>query len=346
MRDAEYRGNIAACLAEYGSGLSFRVAGHIKSGNGGLEINVGTRQIVLIGNSENQQNFISRNERYLEEWGQLQPVVEQVFLNRTIHPPSKEEWEKVAHLPDDDPAVLSLDDRYKADVIVYTLGRIAVDDFSEMVVLAGNGWGIGALKILRGMYERIVTSAYIAKNPEASRAFGDSFWTHRLKLWNRLRAADPSVEHRTSQEIVEMVKTEGKRAQDRKSITVCKHCGQIKAIDAWTPLDLASMAKIAGKNLEDLYSYCYLEPTSHMHATGAGVTARMTHTDEAWLYKIDSTEEAQMALHLGHNLMLQNLGVQDEYFKLGLMETIKPRLEAFIEIWHKEATSVESDGKD
>ena len=76
-----------------------------------------------------------------------------------------------------------------------------------------------------------------------------------------------------------------------------------------------------------------------MHATGAGVTARMTHTDDAWLHKLDNTEEAQMALHLGHNLILQNLGVQDEYFKLGLLETIKPRLEAFIKIWNKGDTS-------
>jgi hypothetical protein len=297
--------------------------------------NVSKRQIIGIGNSEAQQKFMSKNKKYLEEWAQLQPVIESVFLNRTIHPASNEEWAKVSHLPDDDPAVLALDDKYKADVIVYTLGRIAVDDFSELVILAGNGWGVGALKILRGMYERIVTSAYIAKKPEASRAFGDSFWTHRLKLWNRLRQVDPEIEKRASPEVVETVKTEGKRAQDRKNVTVCKHCGQIKSVDAWTPLDLASMAKIAVKNFEDLYTYCYLDPTSHMHATGAGVTARMIHTENAWLYKLDTTEEAQMALHLGHNLVLQNLGVQDEYFGLGLMDTIRPRLEAFGKLWDK-----------
>jgi Family of unknown function (DUF5677) len=301
-----------------------------------LEMKVGTRQIVGIGNSEAQQNFMSRNKNYLEEWGQLQPLIGQVFLNRTIHPPSKEEWDRVAHLPEDDPAVLALDDKYKADVIVYTLGRIAVDDFSELITLAGNGWGVGALKILRGMYERIVTSAYIAKKPEASRAFGDSFWTHRLKLWNRLRKVDPEIEKRTSPEVVETVKMEGKKAQERRNVTVCKYCNQIKSVDAWTPLDLASMAKTAGKSLEDLYAFCYLDPTSHMHATGAGVTARMTHTTDVWRYKLDTTEESQIALHLGHNLMLQNLGVQNEYFSLGLTDSIRPRLEAFRKVWKED----------
>jgi hypothetical protein len=295
-----------------------------------------TRPIVGIGNTEAQQRFMQSNKKYLEEWPFLQGVIEQVFLNRTIHPPSKETWEKVSHLRDDAPEVMAIEDKYKTDVIAYTLGRIAVDDFSELVILAGNGWGFGALKILRGMYERVVTSAYIAKKPEASRAFADSFWTHRLKLWNRIRTVDPAIVQRATPEVVESIETEGKKAQARKNETVCKACGQIKAIDAWTPLDLASMAKIAGYGLENLYAYSYLEPTSHMHATGAGMTARMVHTDDAWQYKLDSTPESQVAVSLGHNLILKNLGIQNEYFHLGLEDVIHQRLEAYIPIWDQD----------
>ena len=292
--------------------------------------------IVGIGNTEAQQEFMQENKEYLDEWASLRPVIEQVFLNRTIHAPSKETWEKVSHLPDNAPEVQAIEDKYRTDVIVYTLGRIAVDDFSELVILAGNGWGVGALKILRGMYERIVTAAYIAKTPTASRPFGDSFWTHRLKLWNRLSTVDPAIVHRATPEVVETIKTEGKKAQERKNASVCKACGQIKTIDAWTPLDLASMAKIAGKKLEDLYPYAYLDPTSHMHATGAGMSARMIHTDDAWLYKLDTTEEARVALTVGHNLILQNLGIQNEYFALGLEDSIHKRLEAYGPVWEKQ----------
>src|ERR1039458_5312712 len=76
----------------------------------------------------------------------------------------------------------------------------------------------------------------------------------------------------------------------------------VKTIDAWTPLDLASMVRIAGKYVEDLYVLCYLDPTSHMHATGAGMTARMEHVGDAWTYKVDTSPEARMALHLAHVL--------------------------------------------
>ena len=307
---------------------------------------MGTPRIVGIGNSEAQQRFLVENKKYLDEWPALRTAIEQVFLNRTIHAPSKEAWEKVSHLPDDAPEVLAIDDKYKTDVIVYTLGRMAIDDFSEMVLLAGNAWGIGALKILRGMYERTVTSAYIAKTPEASRAFADSFWTHRLKLWNRIATVDPAIVERTTPEVVETIKTEGKKAQDRKNITVCKACGQIKTIDAWTPLDLASMAKIAGNSLEVLYAYCYLDPTSHMHATGAGMSARMVHTDDEWRYKLDTAEEARVALTLGHNLVLHNLKIQNEYFHLGLEEMIQKRLDAYAPVWDKENSEAENDLRD
>ena len=288
---------------------------------------------------------MQENKKYLDEWSSLRPVIERVFLNRTIHPPSDEIRESVAHLPDDDPAVMAIEDKYRTDIIVYTLGRMATDDFGELTVLAGNGWGIGALKILRGMYERIVTSAYIAKTPEASRAFGDSFWTHKLKLWNRLSASDPAIVERATPEVVETIKSEGKKAQERKNVSVCKYCGQTKFIDPWTPLDLASMAKIAGKSLENLYGYCYLDPTSHMHATGAGMSARIVHTDTVWLYKLDTTTEAHVALTLGHNLILHNLGIQDEYFKLSLDDLIHKRLEAFGPVWEKEE-SAEPEAKE
>ena len=57
-------------------------------------------------------------------------------------------------------------------MILY-LGRTASDDFGELLVLVGNGYGIGALKVLRGMYERMVTAAFLAKNPSEARSFAE-----------------------------------------------------------------------------------------------------------------------------------------------------------------------------
>ena len=291
--------------------------------------------IVGIGTKESQEAFLANNQPFLDEYQRLRPVIEKVFLNRTIHPPSDEVIESVKDLPDDDAKVLAIDDKYKSDLIVYTLGRIALDDFGELIVLAGNGWGIGALKILRGMYERCVTAAYIAKTPEASRVFADSIWTHKAKVWKRLVELNPKLGEGETPPDVKTIQDEAKRAQDLKKESVCKSCGQLKKIDAWTALDLASMARIAGKDLESLYLPCYLEPTSHMHATGAGTAARMEHTPDAWTYKMDTSWEARLAVLLGHNLLLQNLRTQNDYFNLDLFDALNTHFAEFNVVWDK-----------
>jgi hypothetical protein len=109
----------------------------------------------------------------------------------------------------------------------------------------------------------------------------------------------------------------------------------VKTIDAWTPLDLASMVRIAGKYVEDLYALCYLDPTSHMHATGAGMTARMEHVGDAWTYKVDTSPEARMALHLAHVLLVFDLGLQNDYFDLDLESMIEPRFKAVASVWQE-----------
>ena len=43
-----------------------------------------------------------------------------------------------------------------ADKMILFLGNHCFEDFMEILLLAGNGYGIGAQKMIRGMYERAV----------------------------------------------------------------------------------------------------------------------------------------------------------------------------------------------
>ena len=49
--------------------------------------------------------------------------------------------------------------------ICFGLGHTCRDDYLEVVFLAVNGYGVGASKILRGLYERAVALAYIISDP-------------------------------------------------------------------------------------------------------------------------------------------------------------------------------------
>ena len=67
---------------------------------------------------------------------------------------------------DDDPEVIAFENKTTTDRVVFFLGRIAADDFGEIIILSGNGRGIGAYKILRGMYERVVHAVFFNKDEE------------------------------------------------------------------------------------------------------------------------------------------------------------------------------------
>ncbi len=54
-------------------------------------------------------------------------------------------------------------------------------------MLSGNGRGIGAYKILRGMYKKTVHAVYLSKNEEATRRFVRRSDIEKVKLATRLK---------------------------------------------------------------------------------------------------------------------------------------------------------------
>ena len=71
-----------------------------------------------------------------------------------------------------------------ADKVVFFTGRLCVEDFNEIFLLCANGYGFGALKILRGLYERTVTAGYISKNPQEAELFLEYHFVHKGKMLN------------------------------------------------------------------------------------------------------------------------------------------------------------------
>ena len=52
------------------------------------------------------------------------------------------------------------------DRTLYLLGRLAIEEFMEILLLCANGYGVGAQKLVRGMYERAVTARYLRDHRE------------------------------------------------------------------------------------------------------------------------------------------------------------------------------------
>jgi len=295
---------------------------------------------IFFGVPAEQQMFAHEYSGFLVEWRELQEFSKEVMLNRTIHPPDNE---PLANLPDEDPLVIEAEDRYVADISSFMMARIAVDDFSELLTLAANGWGNGAMKTLRGMYERVVTSAYVALFPAVSRALVDSTWTQQWKVWKRAVALKPELADEVAPETIELLQKRATEAQARHEESICKKCLQLKQVHAWTKVDLETMAIKVDKRLTELgldhgslagyYLRCYLQPTAIAHATGTSVNERFEQVDGQWTYKMDSSKERRQAMMFGHAILLLLLGRQIQHFGYGLEDRLALRFKAFRAVW-------------
>ena len=287
-----------------------------------------------VGDFEAQRRFIEHNQAFLEEFPNLFALYSKAFI-RTVPPPSESERQALLHLADDDPAVIAFEDKAMADLIVFYLGRIASDDFGEIITLSGNGRGFGAYKIVRGMYERVVTTMYIAQKPSESRPFVESSSIAKLNHINRILKAFPEMKARFDDVFMDQLRGSAAAAQAKRRESICSKCRQPVTQDAWTRVSLDVMAKAAEPSLEVLYPQFYLEGTQQSHASMLGIERRLIHENGAYTYKDISEEEARFALHLGHHLMVKLLWLHNDYFKLGFDNEVRERGRAFISIWSK-----------
>lgn len=288
-----------------------------------------------VGNHQEQQRFIQAHKDFLLEHPKLHTLLQKVSL-RALVPPSQDELDRMARLPEGDPVAIAFEDKNLADNVVFGLGRIIADDFGELIVLAGNGYGIGAQKILRGLYERLVTAIFIAQNPSEARPFAEDDSVKKWKLWQQALEVMPDLKNSIPAERLQALEDEYKRVRAKRSESICNKCGQPKTQEAWTRVDLASMAKKADGDLAALYGACYLFPTFHSHATGFGLGARFRPSERGTIsYQESSPAEANDALIQAHTLIIRHLVLQNEYFNLGLKSEIQARIEAFGRIWKK-----------
>ena len=118
------------------------------------------------------------------------------------------------------------------------------EDFFELLLLAGNGYGFGAQKLLRGLYERAVTTAHLIQHPEDVETYLNYHHVAQHKLLGRV------IEIHGPEAVSEDRRTETERLYEEVKanymITTCKVCGTTRMNHTWNKLDVVSMAKNAG----------------------------------------------------------------------------------------------------
>lgn len=265
-------------------------------------------KVTGIGNFNKQAEFIKRHQSFLERFPNLKRAFDAVLVRQ-------------------------ISDSDLTDRIVFNLGRLCVEDFMEILILAGNGYGIGALKILRGMYEKAVTAWYLHANPEETENFMDFFWVSQHKLTRAV--ADTFGEGVLPKGRLEETERMYKDVRNRFMVTVCEKCGTTEPNYTWSKLDFVSMAKRV-PSIGQFIVPAYYIPTQQAHSTMRAILSRLEEgQDNGIVFGGEAQRnEADDALRLGHLFTLSVLELQKEHFK---MEALKDQIEMVIadynEIW-------------
>ena len=201
------------------------------------------------------------------------------------------------------------------DQVVFTLGCCAWEDAREILILAGNGLGNGAQKILRSLYEHAVTAAYLAKHPEDADAFQNYFYVQDNKLISHIFKFEEWAKTISPEQRSEAgVAYERHRAQFKQ--TPCPDCGRTPQT-SWTKKNTEELAREAGEGWDVFYLPAFFYPTSHIHATAAGVMSRVVKRDGKMIFTGGRAhDEADSALKQAHILLLWVFRTQIEYFDM------------------------------
>src|SRR6266496_4234520 len=129
------------------------------------------------------------------------------------------------------------------DIIVYYLGRLCLEDFTEILFLSAHDYGYAAIKLLRGLYERSVVNEIIIENPEKQ---GDRFFNYyavdAMKFQNRSKNV---YQERWTKDYPDLERWFAEVKNDYK-YQKCNTCSQTPQA-AWTDHGLDALAGALGK---------------------------------------------------------------------------------------------------
>jgi len=261
--------------------------------------------ITRFGFPEEWERFSERNQAFLDLFPRLQAAFEKHLIRTAA-------------------------DTDVADRVILLLGRLCLEDFMEVMLLAGNGYGIGALKIVRGLYERAVALSYLVEHPDKSEDFLDYARVEQFKAVSAWVEANPGDEAGMEQL---------KKARSRY------HEVKAKFGKTWSGMDFVSMARTTGP-LGKLLVEAYYQPLAHAHGTAQALMARLEHSEERGFGFVGDPQikEADEALKLAHKIMIYVLGSQLDHFQPGGLDSIiQICLDDFVTIWRTPDASGEAE---
>lgn len=223
----------------------------------------------------------------------------------------------------------------KSEYILFSLGESCREDFLEIMFLAVNGYGVGASKLLRGLYERAVALAYMVKEPSKVERF------IRFAAVQEKKALNDALKVVTEQDWDETMAPDNTAAEIRSRFdtvkgefehTDCRKCNTKRSAISWD-VDFASMVRRVGEPYTAYYLGAYTKPNLELHAT---LTSALREDDKNQATRADRRRaEADLAFFFASLLLMEVIHSQNSFFSLNLDEEIAVAQHSIVIAWNK-----------
>jgi Family of unknown function (DUF5677) len=236
---------------------------------------------------------------------------------------------------------LPMDRKGPGDNTIYLLAAACLHEFNEIILLATHMYGTGAVKLLRPLYERVVTLSYLAKNPGEVQQFidySDVHWNKLLEEAKRVFGAE-AIPKIVSRNAADAIAANYQKNRVRFLQTDCKKCGTTRLQGSWTKKGTPELAGDVNDELRSLYFKAFLSPTLHIHTTFWGIVDQLKPSGEGKVgFNQEHEEEsARDAMDIAHALMVQVLDVVNAHFKLDKDSVVRQRAGEWAQAWRETA---------
>lgn len=224
-------------------------------------------------------------------------------------------------------------DNVPADRAVSLLAIASLEDFNDVVLLSSMGHGIGAAKLLRPYYERVVTLSYLSANPKEVQNWIDYTDIHWHKLLVEGKIATGGRRWMPPEE-EERIEKDFQATKEHFQQTDCRKCGTTRLMGSWTKRGMPELAKNVSEHMRQMYFNGYLSPTLYIHSTFQALLTQIRFLDDGGVTLDAKTEQEEVhtALGVAHVLLLQTADVINNHFMLGQIEDLKEWAADFITV--------------
>jgi hypothetical protein len=180
--------------------------------------------------------------------------------------------------------------------VILNLGLLAGTSMVELVTLAGNGLGQGAMKIARTLMETVVNAEYLRQRPNQLDSYLKWSWVEKKKDLDYVRENLPYLLPEIGEKAVETVETE---------FLAARHLfesprGSLRS--TWCSLNLAERATLVG--FAEVYRRLNPLSSGFIHGTIGGLTRHFDMSKDPDRIELPpSLRYCSLSLLVGHNCM-------------------------------------------